>query len=35
MLDKLEQTLVFVEVRYRANTHFGLASNTVDNAAYR
>lgn len=31
MLDKLEQILVFVEVRYRANTNFGSASSTVDN----
>jgi putative endonuclease len=31
MLDKWEQTLVFVEVRYRANTNFGSASSTVDN----
>jgi Holliday junction resolvase-like predicted endonuclease len=29
MLDKLEQTLVFVEVRYRANTHFGSAKKTT------
>ncbi len=31
MLDKLEQILVFIEVRYRTNTNFGSASSTVDN----
>ena len=30
MLDKSEQTLVFVEVRYRQNTSFGSATDTVD-----
>ena len=30
MLDKLEYTLVFVEVRYRSNTGFGAAVDTVD-----
>ncbi len=30
MLDKFEQTLVFVEVRYRQNTRFGSATDTVD-----
>ncbi len=30
MLDKLEYTLVFVEVRYRSNTDFGTAVDTVD-----
>ena len=30
MLDKSEQTLVFVEVRYRQNTYFGSATDTVD-----
>ena len=29
MLDKNEQTLVFVEVRYRQNTNFGSATDTV------
>ena len=29
MLDKLERTLVFVEVRYRTNANFGSASSTV------
>jgi uncharacterized protein (TIGR00252 family) len=32
MLDKLEQTLVFVEVRYRENMHFGSAISTINNA---
>ncbi len=30
MLDKSEKTLVFVEVRYRKNTHFGTATETID-----
>lgn len=30
MLDKSEQSLVFVEVRYRKSTHFGAAIDTVD-----
>ena len=30
MLDKSEQTLVFVEVRYRQNDQFGSATDTVD-----
>ncbi len=30
MLDKSEQTLVFIEVRYRQNTQFGSATDTVD-----
>jgi len=30
MLDKSEQTLVFVEVRYRQNNQFGSATDTVD-----
>ena len=30
MLDKLEQTLVFVEVRYRQNDQFISATDTVD-----
>ena len=29
MLDKAEQVLVFVEVRYRKNTRFGSATDTV------
>ena len=29
-IDKSEQTLVFVEVRYRQNTSFGSATDTVD-----
>ncbi len=29
MLDKTSQTLVFIEVRYRANIHFGAAVETV------
>ena len=32
MLDKAEQVLVFVEVRYRKNTHFGSATDSVDHA---
>ena len=32
MLDKAEQVLVFVEVRYRKNTHFGSATDSVDYA---
>jgi len=32
MLDKAEQVLVFVEVRYRKNTHFGSAADSVDYA---
>ncbi len=32
MLDKAEQVLVFVEVRYRKNTHFGSATDSVDQA---
>ncbi|CAC9435805.1 UPF0102 protein YraN [uncultured Gammaproteobacteria bacterium] len=32
MLDKLEQTLVFVEVRYRENMRFGSAISTINNA---
>ena len=30
MLDKSEQTLVFVEVRYRQNTQFGSATDSVN-----
>ena len=30
MLDKSEQTLVFVEVRYRQDDQFGSATDTVD-----
>jgi putative endonuclease len=30
MLDKAEQVLVFVEVRYRKNTYFGSATDSVD-----
>jgi putative endonuclease len=30
MLDKAEQVLVFVEVRYRKNTYFGSATESVD-----
>ena len=30
MLDKSEQTLVFIEVRYRQNTQFGSATESVD-----
>jgi putative endonuclease len=30
MLDKFEQTLVFVEVRYRQNTQFGSATDSVN-----
>ena len=30
MLDKNEQTLVFVEVRYRESNYFGAATDTVD-----
>jgi len=30
MLDKSDQTLVFVEVRYRQNDQFGSATDTVD-----
>ena len=30
MLDKAEQVLVFVKVRYRKNTHFGSATDSVD-----
>lgn len=29
MLDKVEQVLVFIEVRYRKNTRFGSATDTV------
>jgi putative endonuclease len=32
MLDKAEQVLVFVEVRYRKSTHFGSATDSVDHA---
>ncbi|MDC9714600.1 MAG: YraN family protein [Gammaproteobacteria bacterium] len=32
MLDKSEKNLVFVEVRYRANAHFGSAISTVNSA---
>ena len=30
MLDKSEQTLVFVEVRYRQNTQFGSATDSIN-----
>ena len=30
MLDKAEQVLVFVKVRYQKNTHFGSAIDSVD-----
>jgi len=30
MLDKTIETLVFIEVRYRKNNHFGSATDTVD-----
>ncbi|MCS5591031.1 MAG: YraN family protein [Gammaproteobacteria bacterium] len=30
MLDKSEQTLVFIEVRYRQNNQFGSVTDTVD-----
>jgi Holliday junction resolvase-like predicted endonuclease len=30
MLDKFEQTLVFVEVHYQQNTQFGLATDTIN-----
>ncbi|MBC8493598.1 MAG: YraN family protein [Candidatus Thioglobus sp.] len=32
MLDAVEKVLVFVEVRYRKNTAFGAATDTVDHA---